>query len=344
MDMADRIVADGYRDVGYEYVNVDDCWSAKKRGPDGNMVPDPERFPNGIDGLAKYMHARGLKLGLYTDAGTLSCGGYPGLIGHEKQDIDTFASWGIDSLKVDGCYFDNRTNYPAYYQGLSQLMNSTGRPILFSCSYPAYLQGNTFINYTFAAEICNGWRLYDDIQDNWGSVDGIIKFWGDHAQELAPAAGPGHQNDPDMVLPGDSVFPTPAGARTQMSIWSIVAGPLLMSNDLRNMTEWQRQVLQNKEVIAVSQDPLVHQGERVSLSVGEAWFKSLANGDIAVALRNPSTTATVKITAPLHLVGIPSGTASGRDLWNHADLGAVSEAIVATVEAYGTAMFRLTPQ
>mmetsp|Transcript_2884 Transcript_2884/g.11676 ORF Transcript_2884/g.11676 Transcript_2884/m.11676 type:complete len:394 (+) Transcript_2884:134-1315(+) len=281
MDMADQMVADGYRDVGYEYVNIDDCWPAKQR-VNGKQVPDPVRFPRGIKFLADYMHSRGLKLGLYSDAGTETCGGYPGIEGHEKVDLETFASWEIDSLKLDGCYFNNRTDYPAYYGMVSGLLNATERPILFSCSYPAYLQGNTFINYTYAAEICNGWRLYDDIQDNWGSVEGIINFWGQHQEELAPAAGPGHQNDPDMILVGDTALATPAAARTQLAIWSILSAPLLMSNDLRNMTHWQKEILLNTGVIAVNQDPLVKQGTRVALSVGEAWFKPLANGDVAV--------------------------------------------------------------
>ena len=343
MDMADQMVADGYRDVGYEYVNIDDCWPAKER-VNGKQVPDPVRFPRGIKFLADYMHSRGLKLGLYSDAGTETCGGYPGIEGHEKVDLETFASWEIDSLKLDGCYFNNRTDDPAYYGMVSGLLNATERPILFSCSYPAYLQGNTFINYTYAAEICNGWRLYDDIQDNWGSVEGIINFWGQHQEELAPAAGPGHQNDPDMILVGDTALATPAAARTQLAIWSILSAPLLMSNDLRNMTHWQKEILLNTGVIAVNQDPLVKQGTRVALSVGEAWFKPLANGDVAVGLRNPSTSDTVLITAPLHLVGIPKGYATAVDLWNNSAVGTVRAAVTATVGPYDTAMFRLTPQ
>lgn len=345
MDMADHLVSDGYKDVGYEYVNLDDCVTAKSRNSEGKMYPDPQRFPHGMNYLADYMHTRGLKLGFYSDAGTKTCGGFPGIEGNEKLDITTFAGWDIDSLKLDGCYFSNRTDYPAYYGMISQLLNETGRQILFSCSYPAYLQGNTFINYTYASEICNGWRLYDDIQDSWSSVEGIIDFWGEHQEELAPAAKPGSQNDPDMIIVGDNALSTPAMARTQMSIWSIISAPLLISADLRNMTDWAKEILINEEVIKVNQDPAVRQGSRVKLSVGEAWFKHCDNGDIAVALRNPSSSGAATIIAPLHLVGIPSNSASAaRNLWNHTDMGAVRDAITATVEPLGTAMFRLTPQ
>lgn len=343
MDMADRMAADGWLDVGYEYVNVDDCAVNKER-VDGKQVADPTRFPHGFTALGNYVHSKGLKFGMYSDSGTETCGGYPGIFGNEKLDIGTFASWGIDSFKLDGCYWqENRTDYPAYYGMISDLLVETGRTILFSCSYPAYLQGNTFINYTYAAQICNGWRLYDDIQDSWSSVESIIDFWGDHQEELAPASMPGAQNDPDQVIIGDTALSTPAMARTQMGIWSIISAPLLMSNDLRNITAWQKEIMQNTEVIAVNQDPLVQQGSRVKLSVGEAWFKHMQGGDIAVGLRNTAT-SNATIVAPLHLVDIPSGKATARDLWAHANLGTVSEAITATVEPLGTAMFRLTPQ
>eukprot|EP00490_Sorites_sp_Unknown_P013647 CAMPEP_0114695770 /NCGR_PEP_ID=MMETSP0191-20121206/71753_1 /TAXON_ID=126664 /ORGANISM="Sorites sp." /LENGTH=228 /DNA_ID=CAMNT_0001992471 /DNA_START=19 /DNA_END=702 /DNA_ORIENTATION=- len=171
---ADRLASDGWKDVGYVQVNIDDCWSTKERDPKTNeQVPDPDRFPNGIKAVADYVHSKGLKLGLYSDIGTHTCGGYTGMEGYFELDANTFASWDIDMLKVDGCYANTSSMY-IDYPNLGKALNATGHPIIYSCSWPAYISGHgednpPVKNTTMAdiAEYCNLWRNYDDVQDSW---------------------------------------------------------------------------------------------------------------------------------------------------------------------------------
>ncbi|KAK7475299.1 hypothetical protein BaRGS_00033446 [Batillaria attramentaria] len=196
MDMADRLVADGYRDAGYTYVNVDDCWSSLERDSNGRLQADPDRFPSGIKFLADYMHKRGLKLGIYGDMGTKTCGGYPGSKFYMQADAELFAEWGIDSFKMDGCFSDPE-EFPISYPIMSQWLNKTGRPILFSCSWPTYLYGR-HPNYTAVAESCNIWRNYRDIEESWDVVKDIIEFFGNDSDNFSSVARPGAFNDPDM--------------------------------------------------------------------------------------------------------------------------------------------------
>ncbi|XP_060705154.1 alpha-N-acetylgalactosaminidase-like isoform X2 [Hemiscyllium ocellatum] len=199
MDMADRLAEDGWKELGYQYVNIDDCWAAKERDLEGRLVADPIRFPSGIKALAEYVHAKGLKLGIYGDLGTYTCGGYPGTtLDQVELDAHTFASWGVDMLKLDGCYSNSSTKALGYPL-MSKALNATGRPIAFSCSWPAYEGGlPPVVNYTLLGEICNLWRNYADIDDSWESVRGIINWYSRHQDVLQPVAGPGKWNDPDM--------------------------------------------------------------------------------------------------------------------------------------------------
>lgn len=262
-DMADRLVEDGWRELGYEYVIIDDCWMSKLRDEQGRLQPEPTRFPGGIAKLARYIHDRGLKLGIYADMGTLTCMGFPGTT-LDKIEIDaqTFATWGVDYLKFDGCY-SNPVEQMLGYPLMSKALNATGRLMAYSCSWPAYLGGlPPEVNYTLLGDICHLWRNYDDIQDSWDSVQGIIDWFSNNQDHLQPAAGPGRWNDPDMLIIGNFGLSVDQ-AHSQMALWAIMAAPLIMSNDLRNLDNRARAILQNKVVIAINQDPLGIQGRRL---------------------------------------------------------------------------------
>lgn len=343
MEMADHMAEDGFKDAGYMYVSIDDCWASHNRTSDGELQPDPERFPHGIPALAEYIHSKGLKLGIYADYGTKTCAGYPGSIDHIQQDMNTFASWGVDYLKLDGCYSDPKTmdtGYPMFTEAL----NKTGRPIVFSCSWPAYqVPLNITPNYTRIAEYCNLWRNYDDIQDSWQSVSHIINWYGDHQDEMIPAAGPGHWNDPDELIIGDFGLNFEQ-SKAQFAIWSVMASPLIMSNDLRKISPWAKEILLNSEVIAVNQDKLGKMGRRVQGGLSEIWARPLADGSVAVVLFSYNTSTPVTISASFKLVGLPALPAMARDLFQHKNLGIFENSFKATVNATGVVMVKLTPE
>ncbi|GFR91502.1 alpha-N-acetylgalactosaminidase, partial [Elysia marginata] len=195
---ADLMVSEGYRDVGYEYVNIDDCWPTKTRDTDGKLVADPDRFPSGIKALSRYMHSKGLKLGIYEDFGSKTCAGYPGSEFYMETDANTFAEWEVDSLKFDGCNSDPK-DMPYGYPIMGKFLNMTGRPILFNCQWPGYLVGQGIQpNYTAIRNSCNQWRNFVDVQDNWDNVVKIIDHYGDNKDNSSVFAGPGGWNDPDM--------------------------------------------------------------------------------------------------------------------------------------------------
>ncbi|XP_036617549.1 alpha-N-acetylgalactosaminidase [Trichosurus vulpecula] len=263
MDMADRLVEDGWRDLGYNYINIDDCWMMFERDEHGVLVADPERFPHGIKYLADYVHARGLKLGIYEDIGNKTCMGYPGtMLDKVALDAQTFANWSVDMLKLDGCYSsaeDRAQGYP----DMAKALNATGRPIAYSCSWPAYDGGlPPEVNYTLLMDICNLWRNYDDIEDSWQSVLSIVDWFTKHQDVLQSVAGPGHWNDPDMLLIGNYGLSFEQ-AKAQMALWTIFAAPLFMSTDLRTISAQNVDILQNKLMIKINQDPLGVQGRRV---------------------------------------------------------------------------------
>uniref|UniRef100_A0A674EAC9 Alpha-galactosidase n=1 Tax=Salmo trutta TaxID=8032 RepID=A0A674EAC9_SALTR len=262
-DMADRLAEDGWKEMGYDHVMIDDCWSSMLRDKDGRLQPDPQRFPGGIAKLARYLHDRGLKLGIYGDLGTHTCGGYPGTtLDKIDTDAQTFASWGVDFLKLDGCY-SNEEEQQKGYPLMSKALNATGRPIGYSCSWPAYRGGlPPSVNYTLLGEICNLWRNYDDIQDSWDSVQDITDWFFDNQEILQPEAGPGRWNDPDMLIIGNFGLSVDQ-SRSQMALWAIMAAPLIMSNNLRTLSSEARAILQNGAAIAINQDPMGVQGRRL---------------------------------------------------------------------------------
>jgi alpha-N-acetylgalactosaminidase len=349
--MADRLVQDGYRDLGYEFVNIDDCWSSHERDSEGRLQADPDRFPNGIKFLADYVHSRGLKLGIYGDMGELTCGGYPGSLGHIDIDAKTFAEWGVDSLKLDGCY-GNAAIYAEGYPNMSRALNATGRPIIFSCSWPDYIENP---NYTAVAKYCNLWRNYDDIQDSWDGVLGIILYYAENQDIFQQFAGPGHWNDPDQLIIGDFGLSLDQ-QMAQMALWAIYASPLLMSNDLRQLPEESREILQNQEVIAVNQDKLGVQGRLVTALVSSLsdcpkettkyiFLKPLSTNSVAVAMLNTGSGGTPEdMSIMFKDVGVSTDKAAVRDLFAHRDLGVFNSSVTVSVNPSGSVrLLLLTP-
>jgi alpha-galactosidase len=329
--IADAMVTSGMRDAGYTYVNIDDTWEGT-RDAQGNIRPN-RKFPD-MKALAKYVHSKGLKLGIYSSPGPSTCGGYPASYGYEEQDAKTYASWGIDYLKYDWCsagsIYKNDQLQPVY-QKMGRALEETKRPIVFSlCEY-----GLGDVWKWGPAVGGNLWRTTGDILDEWDSMMKNI-----HEQvPSAPYAGPGHWNDPDMLEIGNGRM-TNDEYRTHMSLWALSAAPLLAGNDIRKMSDATKSILLNKEVIAVDQDPLGKQATPVKNDNLETWIKPLKDGGVAVGvvnLDNAPVTATVK-ASDLPLKGSVSGA---RDLWAHTQVKFVKGEYSTTVAAHGTLMLRV---
>ncbi|XP_025830203.1 alpha-N-acetylgalactosaminidase isoform X2 [Agrilus planipennis] len=274
---ADLMVSEGYLKAGYEYIVVDDCWMDKERDSDGRLKPAPKRFPNGIKALADYVHSKGLKFGIYENFGTYTCAGYPGMFEHVEIDVETFASWEVDYIKVDACYsYKTLSAMEEGYIHLGQLLNKTGRPIVYSCSWPAYFEPfGIQANYSVLAKACNLWRNWDDIDDSWGNVTNILKWFSKNQDRLNPYHGPGHWNDPDMLLLGNFGLSYDQ-SKAQMAIWAIMAAPLLMSTDLSTVEPRIKNILQNKEVIAINQDSLGMPGVlKMTVKKIDVWMKPI---------------------------------------------------------------------
>ncbi|XP_022098913.1 alpha-N-acetylgalactosaminidase-like [Acanthaster planci] len=347
MTMANHLVDDGYKDVGYQYVNVDDCWPAKERDGQGRLQADPDRFPSGIKALADYMHSKGLKLGIYEDYGTKTCAGYPGSLGHLETDAETFAEWGVDMLKMDGCN-SNITTMKKGYPQMSTYLNATGRPILFSCSWPDYERAAGIkINYTLVAEYCNIWRNYVDIQDSWNYVLQIIDYYAENQDILSSVSKPGSFNDPDMLILGDyalSVYQ----AKAQFAMWAVMAAPLLMSNDLRTLDPRYRDILQNKQVIKVNQDPLGIMGKRVlKLAIGlEVWLRPLVDQSYAMVILSRNDRQPVRFNTTLDTLGLHRSEGYDlMELWDNTPLGRFKpfDFFTLNVDPSFAEIIRLTP-
>ncbi|MEV0978834.1 NPCBM/NEW2 domain-containing protein [Streptomyces sp. NPDC049915] len=330
--IADLFVAKGLKAAGYQYVNLDDCWALPQRDADGKLVPDPARFPGGIKAVADYVHAKGLKLGIYTSAGTKTCSdiGFPGGLGHEYSDARQFADWGVDYLKYDNCN-NQGVDAKQRYTTMRDALKATGRPIVFSiCEWGQNKP------WEWAADVGHLWRTTGDISDSWGSMLSIAK----QNLPLAPYAGPGHWNDPDMLEVGNGGM-TDTEYRSHFSLWSVMAAPLLIGTDLRKASDATYEILGNKEVIAVDQDPLGRQGTVIS-SAGGRWViaKLMRDGSRAVALFNESSTAQ-RIATTAQAVGLPAADGyTLRDLWRHTSYNTAGT-ISATVPAHGTVLVRV---
>ncbi|HEX4004945.1 MAG TPA: glycoside hydrolase family 27 protein [Acidobacteriaceae bacterium] len=339
---ADALVSSGMRDAGYVYVNIDDTWEGQ-RDAQGNIQSN-SKFPD-MKALADYVHSKGLKLGIYSGPGPKTCAGFEGSYGHEEQDAQTYAKWGIDYLKYDLCsYTENmRQQAPhdreqqfammkAAYVKMHQALLATGRPIVFSlCQY-----GWNQVWAWGASVGGNLWRTTGDISDNYARMEDI----GFNQLGLAKYAGPGHWNDPDMLEVGNGGM-SDIEYETHMSLWAILAAPLLAGNDLSKMTPETLSILTNKEVIAVDQDKLGKQGDRASAAGStEIWTKPLSEGALAAGLFNRDTEEHA-VTLKLQEIGF-SSHAKLRDLWKHEDVRATNGAYTVTVPAHGVVLLRVS--
>jgi len=337
-ETADAMVASGMKDAGYRYVVIDDCWQVD-RAPDGRIVADAERFPEGMKALADYVHARGLLFGIYTDAGRQTCQGRPGSYGYEAQDARTYAEWGVDYVKVDWCHsegLDARERYAVVRDALL----ASGRDIVFSiCEW------GTNEPWEWGPETGNLWRTTGDIYDRWESVLSIL----DRSAQYWASAGPGHWNDPDMLEVGNGGMSNDE-YRAHFSLWAVMAAPLMAGNDLRELVDPDRRaraalaILTNPEVIAVDQDPLGVQGRLVQNLPPElqVWVKPLADGSRAAVLLNRASVPTT-IAASLGRMGITTDSARVRDLWEQKDMGTFGRRYEATVPSHGVVMVKVTP-
>jgi alpha-galactosidase len=331
--IADSLVSSGMRDAGYSYVIVDGGWEGQ-RDANGALQAN-SNFPD-MKALAAYVHARGLKFGIYSSPGPVTCDGLPGSYGHEQQDANTFAQWGVDYLKYDLC--SGNTVYPSsqlpvVYKLMGDALLATGRPIVFAlCEY-----GNEKV-WTWGASVDgNLWRTTSDVEDNWSTMSGI----GFSQYNLFAYAGPGHWNDPDMLEIGNGGMTTDE-YRTHMSLWAMLAAPLLAGNDVRSMTADTVSILLNSEVIAIDQDAAGIQGHRLSVSgEQEIWVKPLSGGRVGVGLFNRgSQPATISVA--LSALGF-SGQVSARDLWTHQAVTFQSGVFQAAVPPHGVVMLRVDP-
>lgn len=317
-----RAVVDNFEKLGliaagYEYINLDDCWQIS-RDSQGRIVPDPAKFPSGMKALADYVHSKGLKFGLYTDRGTMTCGGRPGSKGYEKIDAEVYASWGVDYLKEDSCYA-SQVHDVAFmeYGAMRDALNATGRPIYFSlCGWnPWYAP--------VGATLGNSWRIAGDVNSYPDAIRAM-----EINEPLAKYAGPGAWNDPDMLVgssAGTAARMSPAQSRTQFSVWAVMAAPLLIGTTLTQMSAWDLETYTNAEVLAIDQDPLGLQGTRgFQNSLAQVWGRKIQVGSgrgVAVALINNSP-ATLTVTCNstcLATFGVPPNVIlQARDVWAHA--------------------------
>ena len=334
---ADAMVANGMREAGYQYIVIDDCWHGE-RDADGFIQPDPVRFPSGMKALGDYIHSKGLKFGIYSDAGTKTCAGRPGSRGHEYQDAIQYARWGVDYLKYDWCSTGTQ-DQRASYLTMALALKATGRDIVFSlCEW-----GNSQ-PWLWATHIGNLWRTTGDIHDAWeGTFDYRIGLMNivDLNADLAPFAGPGQWNDPDMLQIGNGGMTTEE-YRTHFSLWAMMAAPLMAGNDLTGMNPEIHEILTNREVIAVDQDRLGRAGGRTWKDGDkEVWSRPLAGGGRAVILLNRGAAAQT-ISVDWETLGLPTASRlSVRDLWAHRDLPAARGSFSAEVPSHGVVMVTL---
>jgi len=349
-ETADAIVASGMKDAGYIYINIDDCWHGK-RDSLGFIHPDAQRFPSGMKALADYINSKGLKIGLYSDAGNSTCGGRPGSRGHEYQDAITYAQWGIDYLKYDWCDTDGLKAEGAYTT-MRDALFAAGRPIIFSlCEW-----GNNK-PWLWAKNVGHLWRTTGDITNCFDCVvdHGSWKSWGimqilDMQDGLREYAGPDHWNDPDMMEVGNDLKPNEN--RAHFSMWCMLAAPLIAGNDIRNMSEETKFVLTNKDVIAVNQDVLGIQAFKYSSKDSiEIWFKPLDKGDWAMCVLNRSVKSRkiifdfikekVEDTIFNKYAAFDRTAYELRNLWTKKNMGTTEKSLSADVPLRDVLMIRL---
>ena len=343
---ADALVHTGMRDVGYIYVNLDDTWEGKRDAQ--GVLHTNERFPD-MKALGDYIHARGLRFGIYSSPGAKTCGGYEGSLGHEVQDAKMYAEWGVDYLKYDLCSFQDemkkaKAQHPddpdaarklmiAAYSKMGDALRATGRPIVYSlCQYGVDQP------WKWSSEVkANLWRTTDDIDDSYGRMTAI----GFSQAGLAKFAGPGRWNDPDMLEIGNGKM-TEDEYKTHMSLWALLAAPLLAGNDLSRMSDTDRRILTNTDVIAIDQDAMGTQGDRLYQSGDlDVWTRPLSGRRVAVGLFNRSWSLR-DVAVDLAKIGFPNGAAL-RDVWSQQDLGRHTGIFSHSVSKHGVMLLIVSP-
>ncbi len=330
-EIADAMAANGMKQAGYLYINIDDTWEGERDSH--GRIRTNHKFPD-MKGLADYVHSKGLKIGIYSSPGPNTCAGYEGSYGHELQDAQTYAGWGIDYLKYDWCgarniYADREMQ--AVYQKMGDALLAAGRPILYSlCQY-----GRADVWKWGAAAGGNLWRTTYDIEDTWESM---VKI-GFSQSDLAQWSGPGHWNDPDMLEIGNGGM-SDTEYRMHMALWSMLAAPLLAGNDLRSMTPATLEILTNREVIAIDQDPAGKQARRIwQAGQQEIWARELTSGEQAIAIFNRSVQS-AEITVSWADLRMKT-PASVRDLWAHREIRVQGPILTANVPGHGVILWRI---
>jgi alpha-galactosidase len=349
-DVADSMVVNGMKDAGYTYINIDDCWHGQ-RDSLGFIHPDPIHFPSGVKALADYIHSKGLKIGIYSDAGWKTCGGRPGSRGREYQDAKSYASWGIDYLKYDWCNTDGLKAEGAYLT-MRDALYEAGRPIVFSiCEWGDNKP------WEWGAKIGHLWRTTGDIypcfdceykHDTWSSwgVMKIIEMRGD----LRKYAGPNHWNDPDMMEVGNGM--SVCEDRAHFSMWCMLAAPLIAGNDIRNMSKETHEILTNKEAIAINQDTLGIQGFKYLFKDSvEIWVKPLARGNWGVCFLNRSETVEkINFNWKAQIINdelsgrnaqLDNTEYKIRNIWAKSDFGTTKKELQADIPAHDVLLLRL---
>jgi alpha-galactosidase len=329
---ADALIANGLHTLGYRYVNIDDCWMAPTRDGAGRLQADPVRFPSGIKALADYVHARGLKLGIYSSAGTATCEGLPASLGHEVIDAQTWASWEVDYLKYDNC---NHQGVPdaARYKAMGDALKATGRAIVYSICNWGLAEPWLFGPNTGGSL----WRTTGDISDSWNSMTSLL----DQQAGLEVFSRANGFNDPDMLEVGNGGM-TATEYTAHFSLWALLNSPMLLGNDLRSMTPATLGIIRNTEVLAVNQDWGGSQGRKIrDFGETEVWAKPMSDGSVATVLFNRTASAATITTSAAELGLGGSSSYSVRNLWTGATSTSTG-AISASVASHGAVMLRLT--
>jgi len=351
---ADTLVSSGMKELGYNYVVIDDCWSVKA-GRDGNddLVPDPERFPSGMRALGDYVHSLGLKFGMYSDAAERTCAGYPASYGHEEQDAALFASYGVDFLKYDYCNApEDQASAIDRYTRMGKALKGCGREILFSlCEW-----GNRSPHLWGPQVGGSMWRVSGDIFDSWVNVWNAQGSWYGLgidtsfgiASTVAEYGGPGGWNDLDMLIVGLKGKGHIAGVglsnieyATHMTLWVIACSPLMIGCDIRNMDEHATKLLTNPEVLAINQDPLGIPGRRArKRGPHEVWRKPLSDGSIAVAIFNRDSTG-ADITVKSSDIGLLDTPKVAQDLWLRKEVGEFTDKLILRVQPHESILLKV---
>ena len=353
MEIADVMADRGYRDAGYRYLIIDDCWALRERDENGKLVPDPAKFPGGIENLIRYIHEKGLKFGLYACCGVRTCAGYPGSFEHEVTDAKTFASWGVDYLKYDNCHRPASQGSEMLYRRMSFALRSTGRDILLAaCQW-----GTEGVGQWLSSSGAHTYRSTIDIQDTWESIRQITE----KRLEVLHEGGPGHFNDMDMLVAGmygkgvnpetssgETAGCTSEEYQTHFALWAMLNSPLILGCDIRHPDETTKKLLTNPDLIAINQDPEARNCYKLVCDCSPSAFtlvRPMSDGSLAAGIFNMGE-APVQSGFSFWDLGLSSSQSQHLRIYDclrHTDLGLFREAFSAPVPAHGCQVYRCFP-